>query len=83
MRFPSINSKYFFIGNLREKTQLNEILQRLRCRDGKEMYEKAFGKFNKTLQVSFTSVAIVLGSQNNSYTCRSFVKVTPAKLLLC
>ena len=33
----------------------------------------------KLLQVQFTIiVAIVLESENNSYTCKSFIKLTPA-----
>ena len=30
------------------------------------------GQFNKLLQEQFTSVAIVLGSKNNSYNCKSY-----------
>ena len=36
-----------------------------------------WGQFNKTLTSVTYRVAIVLGSQNNGYTCKGFFKLTP------
>ena len=33
-----------------------------------------WGQFKKLLQEQFTSVAIVSGSKNNSYTCKSYTE---------
>ena len=55
----------------------------LLCQHSVDQYVLSTGvNLIKLLEVLFTSVAIVLESENNSYTCKSFTKLTPGKSLL-